>query len=103
MTKNNPGKFDCYANAEPDEPMFVLLGRDPAAGLVVTFWNAIRAEMKGISTEDLDEKGNEAADCAQLMESWALIHGKSDELVAAHEAFERVIRRAVRSQFRSQT
>lgn len=27
-TKNNPGAFDCYANAEPDEPMFVLLARD---------------------------------------------------------------------------
>lgn len=30
-TKNNPGAFDCYANAEPDEPMFVLLGRDKHA------------------------------------------------------------------------
>ena len=30
-TKNNPGKFDCYTNAEPDEPMFILLGRDPVA------------------------------------------------------------------------
>ncbi|HAW11807.1 MAG TPA: aspartate decarboxylase, partial [Chloroflexi bacterium] len=29
-TKNNPGKFDCYDDAHPDEPMFVLLGRDPA-------------------------------------------------------------------------
>jgi hypothetical protein len=26
-TKNVPGKFDCYANALPDEPTFVLLGR----------------------------------------------------------------------------
>ena len=26
-TKNNPGRFDCYGNAEPDEPIFVLLGR----------------------------------------------------------------------------
>lgn len=28
-TKNNPGKFDCYNNALPDEPMFILLARDP--------------------------------------------------------------------------
>jgi hypothetical protein len=28
-TKSNPGPFDCYAKAEPDEPMFVLLARDP--------------------------------------------------------------------------
>ena len=30
-TKNNPGQFDCYRNAEPDEPMFVLLARDERA------------------------------------------------------------------------
>lgn len=34
-TKNNPGTFDCYANAAPDEPMFVLLGRDKHAPLLV--------------------------------------------------------------------
>jgi hypothetical protein len=28
-SKIQPGKFDCYANALPDEPMFVLLARDP--------------------------------------------------------------------------
>ena len=27
-TKNNPGKIDCYGAAMPDEPMFILLGRD---------------------------------------------------------------------------
>lgn len=27
-TKNQPGSFDCYANAKGDEPLFVLLGRD---------------------------------------------------------------------------
>lgn len=28
-TKSNPTQFDCYANALPDEPMFILLARDP--------------------------------------------------------------------------
>jgi hypothetical protein len=37
-TKNNPGEFDCYANAEPDEPMFVLLGRDRHAPDLVEEW-----------------------------------------------------------------
>ena len=23
-TKNEPGEFDCYAAAEPDEPMFII-------------------------------------------------------------------------------
>ena len=41
-TKNNPGKFDCYENAEPDEPMFVLLGRDPLAAHLVSLWSKIR-------------------------------------------------------------
>lgn len=34
-TKNNPGRYDCYANAEPDEPMFVLLGHDRHAATLV--------------------------------------------------------------------
>lgn len=38
-TKNNPGKFDCYDAALPDEPMFVLLARDP----VVREWVRRRA------------------------------------------------------------
>lgn len=41
-TKNNPGKFDCYAKAEPDEPMFTLLGRDPQAAHLVSVWSKIR-------------------------------------------------------------
>lgn len=102
-TKNDPGEFDCYANAEPNEPMFVLLGRDPTASIVVTFWNALRAEMKGLNTEDLDKKGKEAANCAQAMESWALLGQRTQEVVEAHDAFRRVIRRAQRSDFRSQS
>lgn len=42
-TKNNPGKFDCYANALPDEPMFVLLARDSLAPHVVAIWAAARS------------------------------------------------------------
>jgi hypothetical protein len=41
-TKNNPGKFDCYANAKPDEPMFILLGRDRHAAGLVRLWALIR-------------------------------------------------------------
>ena len=41
-TKNNPGPFDCYANAEPDEPMFVLLARDRHAAALVHLWAAMR-------------------------------------------------------------
>lgn len=42
-TKNNPGDYDCYAHAEPDEPMFVLLARDPLAEYLTAVWVALRA------------------------------------------------------------
>jgi hypothetical protein len=42
-TKNNPGEFDCYANALPDEPMFVLLARDTSAPWLVEIWRHLRA------------------------------------------------------------
>jgi hypothetical protein len=41
-SKNNPGKFDCYEAAHPDEPMFVLLGRDESAPYLVRLWAEIR-------------------------------------------------------------
>lgn len=64
-TKNNPGQYDCYANAHPDEPMFVLLGRDPLAGALVRLWCDARDSLK-----PGDKKIAEAANCATLMEAW---------------------------------
>ena len=37
-SKNNPSRFDAYAKAEPDEPYFVLLGRDHSAAKLVREW-----------------------------------------------------------------
>ena len=64
-TKNNPGKFDCYTNAEPDEPMFVLLARDVDAPHLVREWVERRKE-RGEKAEKLIE----AYDCATAMETW---------------------------------
>jgi hypothetical protein len=64
-TKNNPGEFDCYAEAKPDEPMFVLLGRDPDGPLLVEIW-ARQRELRG---EDA-AKVAEARDCAEAMRIW---------------------------------
>ena len=61
-TKNNPGRFDCYANAEPDEPMFVLLGRDEHAPLLVRLWADLR-ELDG----EKAAKVAEAIQCATAM------------------------------------
>jgi hypothetical protein len=67
-SKNNPGKFDCYEKAHPDEPMFVLLGRDPAGAAVVRFWMDLRAEF---SNRDKDKAMlDEAAACAEAMDKW---------------------------------
>jgi hypothetical protein len=81
-TKNNPGSYDCYANAEPDEPMFVLLGRDPAAAVLVRAWLAIRREM------DYDAevgKYEEALACAAKMEEWARSKGKGERVDKVNE------------------
>jgi hypothetical protein len=42
-SKNEPGKYDCYANALPDEPMFILLARDPDFYRLVNEWADRRA------------------------------------------------------------
>ena len=70
-TKNNPGKFDCYANAEPDEPMFVLLGRDCIGGAAVRLWAQVRRALGESS-----EKVQEALVCADAMDAWARSKGK---------------------------
>lgn len=70
-TKNNPGKFDCFSKAEPDEPVFVLLGRDPLAAALVEFWATAREQIG----ED-PEKVAEARACADAMAAWARRKGK---------------------------
>lgn len=45
MTKNDPGKFDCHAAAEPNEPLFVLLGRDAQAPNLIRQWALFRERL----------------------------------------------------------
>lgn len=62
-SKANPSQeFDCYANAAPDEPMFVLLGRDKHAPMLVEMW----AGMRATAGED-PTKVEEALKCAKAM------------------------------------
>lgn len=86
-TKNNPGKYDCYANAAPDEPMFVLLGRDPSAAILVRLWATIR-EMQG---EDAD-KVAEARLCADAMTTYALKLDKGREILNVVQAVKVVVK-----------
>ena len=62
-TKTNPGTFDCYSKAGPDEEMFILLARDPIAPGLVAIWAAIREKTHGLK----DNKPTEALACAQRM------------------------------------
>lgn len=71
-SKSDPGKFDCYANALPDEPMFVLLARDPLAPSLIEDWAADRMRavmMKMRPLKDL-EMVDEAQRCAKSMRDW---------------------------------
>lgn len=70
-TKNNPGAFDCYAAAAPDEPMFVLLARDKHAPALVWLWSTLRE----LDSED-PAKVAEARQCAADMMTWAHAHGR---------------------------
>jgi hypothetical protein len=64
-TKNDPGAYDCYWNADPDEPMFILLGRDRDAPSLVEAW----ADTRERSGED-PAKVAKARACAQAMREW---------------------------------
>lgn len=83
-TKKEPGKFDCHAKAELDEPLFVLLARDEYAPAVVRYWAAIKngAPLRDPFALDhpnvcdpkirasLPEKLREALSCADAMQAW---------------------------------
>lgn len=71
-TKNNPAAFDCYANALPDEPMFVLLARDPHAPALVRLWASLRKTdiAAGVRPESDTPMVGEAFGCASDMAEW---------------------------------
>ncbi|MFN3464449.1 MAG: hypothetical protein ACK4X1_10260 [Terricaulis sp.] len=88
-TKNNPGQFDCYTAADPDEPMFILLARDELAGTLVLMWGLLRLgefealdectrTLKHLARRYVDnadlQKANEAAECARAMTAWIDAH-----------------------------
>ena len=71
-SKNNPGKFDCYKAAELDEPMFVLLARDPIAPLLVQRWAKLKEQLDGFGPDGRGtDKTSEARQCANDMIRWA--------------------------------
>lgn len=75
-TKDNPAAYDCYANALPDEPMFVLLARDPDAPRLVEEWARKRqADIdRGARPKEDQEMVSEAMACAIDMIVWREIN-----------------------------
>lgn len=71
-TKNSPGQFDCYENALPDEPIFILLARDPHAPELVENWALVREAdiTEGNRPESDRAMVEEARDCAVDMRKW---------------------------------
>lgn len=88
-TKNNPGDFDCYANAEPDEPMFILLGRDPAADACILLWVRLRL-LLGQSKDD--PQIQEALKCAEQMAEYAGSMGKAERVMKALLFLKRLLK-----------
>lgn len=71
-TKLNPGAHDCYAAALPDEPVFILLARDPDAPTIVQIWAKQRAYQisRGSKPESDKPMVLEALQCAKAMQAW---------------------------------
>jgi hypothetical protein len=68
-TKTAPSRYDGYAKAEADEPLFTLLARDPMAPQLIRLWAAQRW------SEHEDPKVvAEARQIAGAMEDWRQKH-----------------------------
>jgi hypothetical protein len=73
-TKATPSPYDCFQNLEPDEPYFLLMGRDPAAANLVRLWAVRRQEAIDAGEKPADDEAQvkEALLCAEHMEVWRL-------------------------------
>jgi hypothetical protein len=70
-TKNDPGKYDCYAKAEPDEPIFTLIARDRHAPTLIWLWSTLRE-----LDQDAPEKVAEAREVCAAMLQWQIDRGR---------------------------
>lgn len=50
-TRENPGRFDGYGKAESNEPVFTLIGRDPAAPKLIRDWVNLHRDAKTDGTQ----------------------------------------------------
>lgn len=60
-----------WNRTRPDEPVFVLVGRDTLAWSTVLLWADAYRKSKGIAEgEPLDEKGASALEVSDAMRAW---------------------------------
>jgi hypothetical protein len=71
-TKTNPGAFNCYGAALPDEPIFTILGRDPTFRATILYWMAQRGIEGKNETEEDRDRITEAAKVADAGRDWRL-------------------------------
>lgn len=71
-SKADPSPFEAFAKAEPDEPYFTLLGRDPEAPRLVREWASV-------SDDQPLEQRLEAERVADAMERWRLAKRQTSE------------------------
>lgn len=69
-TKQHPGVYDCYKSALPDEPIFVILGRDPAGPATLEFWAEKRIKLGKVVADDDKDRIRHAIDEAKEMQDW---------------------------------
>ncbi len=86
-TKLQPSSFDLYERAEPNEPSFTLLARDPLAPFLVSIWSSLRygdTEAAGVKFDAMINRAagryiqepdigqaSAAMDCMFAMFAWA--------------------------------
>jgi hypothetical protein len=78
-TKAKPSTYDCYANLDPDEPYFLLMGRDLLASHLVRMWAKSRQAMIDAGTKPSTDQAqvNEALRCADEIDMWRVLRGKA--------------------------
>lgn len=77
----------CYHRAKDDEPVFTLIGRDPAAAITILFWAFIRRRMlTGLTGEIQQTEYDQLHDarlCAIECQNYAAELGKQQSLDSA--------------------
>lgn len=77
-TINQPSQYDCASKLLPDEPNFLLLGRDKCAPVVVWLWAVLR-EIHAREKPNPDAEREQALEARQIvidMFNWQEAHDK---------------------------